>query len=92
MAQQDVADILPTVTPRPYGPAAKLGGVKRYNLTLPEELFDEVQALADRKQTTVVELLRRFIKLGLLAAAVEDMPDGAFFIRENGVERQIIFI
>ncbi len=67
-------------------------GLKRYNLVLPEELFRELQALADRRYTTVVELIRRFIKLGLLAADLEDRPDAALIIREGDRERQILLL
>ena len=66
--------------------------LKRYNLALPEELYAEVQALADRQQTTVVELLRRFIKLGLLATAVQERPDASLLIREGEREREIILL
>ncbi len=67
-------------------------GVKSYNLVIPEDLFDTVQELADKRQTTVVELLRRFIKLGLLVAHVEDTPGAAFIIREGDSEREVIFL
>lgn len=66
--------------------------MKRYNLVLPEDLFDEVQKMADERQTTVVDLLRRFIKLGILVAQSETSPDSAFLLREGGVEKQIILI
>jgi ATP-dependent Clp protease ATP-binding subunit ClpA len=66
--------------------------VKRYNLALPEELYDAVQALADRQQTTVVELLRRFIKLGLLATEIQERPGAALIIREGGREREILLL
>jgi hypothetical protein len=65
---------------------------KRYTLVLPEELFVEVQELADKRQTTVVDLLRRFIKLGLLAARIEEIPGSALIIREGDTERQILLI
>lgn len=65
---------------------------KRYTLVLPEELFNEVQKLAEQRHVTVIELLRRFIKLGLIASRVEDTPDAALIIREGGVERQIILV
>jgi ATP-dependent Clp protease ATP-binding subunit ClpA len=67
-------------------------GVKRYNLALPEDLFDQVQDLADREQTTVVEVLRRFVKLGLLATEIQDRPDAALIIREGGREREIVLL
>ncbi len=66
--------------------------LKRYNLALPEDLYAEVQALADRQHTTVVELLRRFIKLGLLATAVQERHDAALIIREGEKEREILLL
>ena len=65
---------------------------KRYNLVLPEELFEEIQMVADKQQITVVEILRNFIKLGLLAIQIEETPDSALLIRENGTEREIILL
>ncbi len=67
-------------------------GLKRYNLVLPEELFNAVQALADKRQTTVVELIRRFIKLGLIAAKLEDTPGAALIIREGDEEQRIVLL
>lgn len=66
--------------------------LKRYNLVIPKDLFDEVQRLADQRQTTVVDLFRRFIRLGLLAAYLEDRHDAALIIREGNVEREIILL
>jgi ATP-dependent Clp protease ATP-binding subunit ClpA len=66
--------------------------LKRYNLALPEDLYAEVQSLADRQHTTVVELLRRFIKLGLLATAVQERRDAALIIREGDKEREILLL
>ena len=66
--------------------------LKRYNLVLPEDLFNEVQRVADSQHTTVVELLRRFIKLGLLATKVQQTPGAALLIREGEHEREIILL
>ncbi len=65
---------------------------KRYNLVLPKELYEEVRQLADKRQTTVVDLLRRFIKLGLLATSIEEAPNSSLLVKENGVEREIILL
>ena len=88
-----------TASPEPAGVGQLIAqwmerekSLKRYNLALPEELFAEVQALADRQQTTVVELLRRFVKLGLLATAVQERPDAALLIREGEREREVILL
>ncbi|MDQ3706554.1 MAG: hypothetical protein M3437_15315 [Chloroflexota bacterium] len=66
--------------------------VKRYNLVLPTDIYDELEKLADRKGTTVMDILRRFIKLGLIAAEVEEMEDAALLIRQGDREREIILI
>ena len=73
-------------------PAQSSKSLKRYNLVLPEELFNAVQELADRRHTTVVDLIRRFIKLGLIAARIEDTPDAALIIREGDSEQQILLL
>jgi hypothetical protein len=65
---------------------------KRYNLVLPEDLFLEVQALADRRNTTVVELLRKFIRLGLLVAHSEESSNATFLIREGDKEKQLVLL
>lgn len=73
-------------------PLARHGGVKRYSLVLPEDLFTAVQHLATQRQTTVVDLIRRFIKLGLIAARLEDTPGAALIIREGESEREILLL
>ena len=65
---------------------------KRYTLVLPAELFDEVQSVAEARQVTVVETLRKFIRLGLLAVQAEETPGSALVIREGDTEREIILV
>lgn len=65
---------------------------KRYNLVLPEELYNEVQTIADRHHTTVLEILRRFVKLGLLIAKAEESPNTAFILREGDKEQQLLLL
>jgi len=66
--------------------------LKRYNLVLPTELFDELQQVADKRHTTVVEVLRKFIKLGLMAVQIDENPSAALLIREGKTERQIVIL
>lgn len=68
------------------------GPLKRYNLALPTELYSQIQLLAEKKGTTVLEILKRFIKLGLLAAKLEDDPNAALIIRQGSIEKEIVFI
>ena len=65
---------------------------RRYSLVLPDDLFAEVERLAERQQTTVVELLRRFTRLGLLATHLQERPDAALLVREGGTERQLLLL
>jgi hypothetical protein len=88
----DPTDATPAnVTPARQSPP-RTPGLKRYSLVLPEDLFTAIQALADQRQTTVVDLIRRFIKLGLIAAKIEDTPGAALIIRDGDSEQQIIFL
>lgn len=66
--------------------------LKRYNLALPEELFEEVADIAKRHDTTVVDILRRFIKLGLLATKIQETENAALLIREGNTERHILLL
>jgi hypothetical protein len=66
--------------------------VYRYNLALPKELFDELKGAADERGMSVVEALRKFIKLGLLALETQDRPGSALIIREGDTERQIMIL
>lgn len=65
---------------------------RRCNLVLPGELLTELQEVADQKHTTVVELIRKFVKLGLLAVQAESTPGMEFLIRENGVEQRVLIL
>jgi ATP-dependent Clp protease ATP-binding subunit ClpA len=65
---------------------------RRYSLVLPDDLFRDVEALAERQHTTVVELLRRFTRLGLIASQLQERPDAALIIREGGTERQLLLL
>jgi hypothetical protein len=65
---------------------------RRYSLVLPSDLFEEVEQLAARQRTSVVELLRRFTRLGLVATQIQDRPGAALLIRENGAEREIMLL
>lgn len=66
--------------------------VKRYNLVIPEIVFAEVQAIADERQTSVVDILRRFIKLGIMADGIDKNPDASLVVREGDIEKIIILL
>jgi hypothetical protein len=64
--------------------------MKRLHLVLPEELYSELERLADQRHTTVTALLRSFIKLGLLAVKVDESPDQALIVRDGDHEQRLL--
>jgi len=69
----------------------KIGG-KRYNLVLPSHLYEEVQIVAKEQNTSIPDLLKRFIKIGLLVAKLSQSPDTTLIIRVGGRERELMFV
>jgi len=65
---------------------------RRYNVVLPAELLDQLQEVADEYHTSTLDLIKRFIRLGLLAVRAEKTPDLEFFIREGGVEKRVLIV
>lgn len=63
---------------------------KRHNLSLPVELHRRLQEAADRYGTSVTDLIKQCLKIGLLALEVDNTPGAELLIRENGIERQIL--
>lgn len=39
---------------------------RRYNLSLPQSVFDELVDIADKENITLLYLIRHYIKLGIL--------------------------
>ncbi len=69
--------------------AGKRNNMKRYNLDMPVELFEDLRLVADRQHTTVVDIIRRFVRLGL---AVEKSADSTLYIREGDSFSKIILL
>lgn len=68
----------------------KRNGTRRYNLVLPAELYDEVQRVAEEHHTTVLDFMRKAIKLTLLV--MRDERNGAELIlrRKDGDTRILL--
>lgn len=65
---------------------------KLYNLALPATVYADIQAVAERRKTTVAELIRRFIKLGLIVDRLEETPGAALVLREGASEREVLLL
>lgn len=68
---------------------------KRYHLMVNEDVYEEIQRLAEREGVPVVDLFRRFLKLGLIVAKSQEIPGTTIVIREGGTkerERELVFV
>jgi hypothetical protein len=65
---------------------------KRYNLVLPQPLFDELQAIADERHSTVLEVIKQFLRLGLLVSQAERSSTTAVILREGARERELMLV
>ena len=61
-------------------------------MVLPDYLYTQLQTAAKENNITVVELLRKFIKLGLVVLDVSKDPGAAFLIRQGDTEREVLFL
>lgn len=61
--------------------------MKHYNLNLPADLYAEVEAIANRRQTTVAAIMRQFVKIGLLTVKIEEDDNMDLLVREGGETR-----
>lgn len=64
---------------------------KRFNLNIPEDLFFQLEHIAKKNSVTTTELIRSFIKLGLIYCNVKDQ-NGKMFIEEASGDRRELII
>ena len=62
----------------------------RYTLVLPRDIYTELQDAAKEQGVSVIQLLRKFIKLGLTLTKLLKSPGASLIIREGDSERQIL--
>jgi hypothetical protein len=62
---------------------------KRYPLVLPGELWDEVDKTAKGRNISAADFIRRSIRLGLMAAELENTPGDALIARRKGKSRTL---
>jgi len=61
----------------------------RYNLVIRQELYDAVEAIAQRRGTSVLAVMKQFIKIGLMADKIEENPNMDLLVREGDVTRVV---
>jgi len=58
--------------------------VRRYNMALPETVYEDLRIIADINDVTIAEVLRKYIKLGLIVSEIENTPSIDLVLREEG--------
>jgi predicted DNA-binding protein len=66
--------------------------IRRYSLILPDAIYKQLDDIADEKGTTMAELIRRFVALGLMAMKMENDPDSELLLRTGEKTRAIILL
>jgi hypothetical protein len=61
---------------------------KRYTFELPTEIYNQLADTAEQNGTSVVEMLRKYIKLGLLAT----QPDTMVLLRIGDSDQPIMLV
>lgn len=78
----------PKNTSSASGRAAERAQTHRYNLELTKSMFDEVKNASDRNGCTVLEMLRKFIKIGLVAVD----QNSKLIIRRGNTDTEILIV
>jgi len=66
----------------------KKRSTKRYTFELPTEIYDQLSTTAEQNGTSVVEMLRKYIKLGLLAT----QPDTVVLLRIGESDQPVMLV
>jgi hypothetical protein len=56
---------------------------QRFNLTLPAPVVSEMEKIAEAYDISIVDVIRSFIRIGLLVSRAQNDPDKAVLIREG---------
>ena len=74
-----------------FAPVHTTNAIRRYSLSLPTDVYEKLEELADERGTTILALLRQFIRLGVLAAETDlEDPENGVFIRTNGKDTRLL--
>jgi hypothetical protein len=58
---------------------------KKFTLLLPEVLYEKVRQQAEKQGTSIKEIFRQYLKLGLIASEIEEDENTDLIIRERVV-------
>jgi hypothetical protein len=64
----------------------------QYHLSMPVVLHEELQAIADEQQVSIAEIMRRFLKMGVVASKLAQSPDAYLCVAQGDMIQQIIVL
>lgn len=68
-------------------------GIKRYNLAIPYYMYDEIKTIADSNDTTILDVIKKFLKLGLTISREQRKQNCEVIIRtDSGIEKEILIL
>ncbi len=63
-----------------------------YHLSMPVSLHKELEAIAKGRQISIAELMRQFLRLGVVASKLQESPDSRLCVAEGDKIQQIIVL
>ena len=64
---------------------------KRYNLQIPDGVYRQLAAMAEQREETVTEVMRKCVKLGLIAMEFE-RSGGELVVRRGDREQTLVLV
>lgn len=56
---------------------------KKYTLSLPTEIYEKLNEIADKHDTSIKDVVRQVLKIGLVAVDLDDDPESAIIFRKR---------
>lgn len=64
----------------------------RFNLVIPDPIYKELYQIASQEDVPVTEVIRKFIKVGLIAYDAQQDPEKKLIIRERDTDIELLLI
>ncbi|MFP3947108.1 MAG: hypothetical protein ACLFWG_00125 [Longimicrobiales bacterium] len=64
----------------------------RYNLSLPDDTYEELQRLAEERGESVKGVLMKFVRLGLYVDEIRGEGGTVVTRSEDGTEREVVLL
>lgn len=69
-----------------------MSGKRRFNFILPLDLMAQVEQVASEEETSAVDIVRRYIKMGLIHREKTVKADGKMYIEDDDGRSIVLWI